>query len=111
MVGLRKSIRKVKTGKDGLVNLFRYSRSSLEILTGLKIYHPLAHEARCDISEIVAEGTVCLFWVRVHAGIADNVRVDDIVRRAALTKKTAVDHDQFPLAHAKKVIRVASLEE
>ncbi|GBP90259.1 hypothetical protein EVAR_89378_1 [Eumeta japonica] len=38
-------------------------------------YHPLAHEARRDISEIVAEGrAVRLFWVRAHAGIAGNER-------------------------------------
>ncbi|GBP79726.1 Retrovirus-related Pol polyprotein from type-1 retrotransposable element R1 3 [Eumeta japonica] len=48
---------------------------------------------------------------RVHAGIAGNERADELARRAALTKKTAVDYDRFPLSHAKKVIRAASLEE
>ncbi|GBP01739.1 hypothetical protein EVAR_72846_1 [Eumeta japonica] len=35
----------VKNGKDGLVNIFSDSRSSLEVLAGPKTYHPLAHEA------------------------------------------------------------------
>ncbi|GBP46187.1 hypothetical protein EVAR_24594_1 [Eumeta japonica] len=75
-------------------------------------YHPLAHEARRDIFEIVAEGrAVRLFWVRAHAGIADNERADKLARRAALTKKMAADYDKFPLSYAKKVIRAASLEE
>ncbi|GBP96467.1 Putative 115 kDa protein in type-1 retrotransposable element R1DM [Eumeta japonica] len=107
MVALQRAIRRVKNGKDGLVNIFSDSRSSLEVLAGPKTYHPLAHEARRDISEIVAEGRA----VRAHAGIAGNERADELARRAALTKKTAADYDRFPLSYAKRVIRAASLEE
>ncbi|GBP47534.1 hypothetical protein EVAR_30624_1 [Eumeta japonica] len=40
--------------------------------------------------------------VRALAGIAGNERADEFSRRAALTKKTTVDYDRFPLSHAKK---------
>ncbi|GBP34173.1 hypothetical protein EVAR_30725_1 [Eumeta japonica] len=111
-VALQRAIRRVKNGKNGLINIFSNFRSSLEVLTGPKTYHSLAHESGRDISEIVAEGrAVRLFCVRAHAGIAGNERADDLARRVALTKKTAVDYDRFLLSHAKKVIRAASLEE
>ncbi|GBP91217.1 hypothetical protein EVAR_60667_1 [Eumeta japonica] len=107
-----KSIRRVKNGKDGLVNTFSDSRSFLEVSTGQKTYHPLAHEAKRDVSEIVAESrAVRLFWVRTHIGIAGNEHADEFARRAALTKKTAADYDRFPLSFAKRVIKAASLEE
>ncbi|GBP95481.1 hypothetical protein EVAR_65212_1 [Eumeta japonica] len=90
MVTLQRAIRRLKNGKDGLVNIE---------VTGPRTYHPLAHKARRDISEIVAEGrAVCLFWVRAHAGIAGNERADELARRA-LTKKTAADYDKFPLSN------------
>ncbi|GBP91350.1 Putative 115 kDa protein in type-1 retrotransposable element R1DM [Eumeta japonica] len=109
---LQRAIRRAKKGKDGLVNIFSNSRSSLEVLTDPGTYHPLVHKARCDISAIVAKGkAVRLFWVRVHVEIAGNERADELARQAALTKKTATHYDRFPLSHAKKVIRAASLEE
>ncbi|GBP14791.1 hypothetical protein EVAR_75387_1 [Eumeta japonica] len=51
-----------------------------------------------------------VFQVRAHAGIASNERADEHARRAALTKKTAAYYDRFPLLHAKKLIRAASLD-
>ncbi|GBP66483.1 Eukaryotic translation initiation factor 4 gamma 3 [Eumeta japonica] len=78
-------------------------RSALKVLTGPKTYHPLAHETRRDISEIVAEGkAVRLFWVKANARIAGNHRANELARRAAFTKKTAADCGKFPLSYAKK---------
>ncbi|GBP79528.1 hypothetical protein EVAR_89894_1 [Eumeta japonica] len=112
MIALQRAIRSVKNGKDGLVNIFSDFKSSLEVLTGPRTYRPLAHKARRDIFEIVAEGrAVRLFCVRAHAGIAGNERADELARRAALTKKTAADYDKFPLSYVKKVIKAASLGE
>ncbi|GBP98469.1 Putative 115 kDa protein in type-1 retrotransposable element R1DM [Eumeta japonica] len=110
MVALQRAIRRVKNGKDGLVNIFSDSRSSWRYWPA-KTYHPLAHEARRDISEIVAEGrAVRLFWVRAHAGIAGtSVRTSS--PGAPPSPKTAADYDRFPLSYAKRVIRAASLEE
>ncbi|GBP73996.1 Retrovirus-related Pol polyprotein from type-1 retrotransposable element R1 3 [Eumeta japonica] len=54
---------------------------------------------------------VCLFWVRASVGIAGTEPADELARRVALTKKTAVDYDRFPLSHAKRVMRAAILEE
>ncbi|GBP24064.1 hypothetical protein EVAR_27287_1 [Eumeta japonica] len=56
MVALQRAIRRVKNRKYGLDNIFSDFRSSLKILTSPKTYHPLAHEARHDLFEIVAEG-------------------------------------------------------
>ncbi|GBP27549.1 hypothetical protein EVAR_18743_1 [Eumeta japonica] len=109
---MQRTIRRVKNGKNGLVNILSDSKSSLEVLTSPKSYYALAHAARRDISEIVAENrAVRLFWVRAQVGIAGNERADELARRTALTNKTAADYDTFPLSHAKMVITATSLEE
>ncbi|GBP37594.1 hypothetical protein EVAR_34630_1 [Eumeta japonica] len=48
---------------------------------------------------------------RAQAGVAVNERADGLASRAALTKKTAVDYERFPLWQIKKVIMEASSEE
>ncbi|GBP65867.1 Putative 115 kDa protein in type-1 retrotransposable element R1DM [Eumeta japonica] len=112
MFALHRSIKRVKEGKDRLVNIFSDSKSSLQMLTAPKTYNPLAHAARQDIRDIVAEGReVRLFWVRAHARTAGNERADELARNAALKRKTAADYDRFPLSYAKKVIRAAILDE
>ncbi|GBP90788.1 Putative 115 kDa protein in type-1 retrotransposable element R1DM [Eumeta japonica] len=112
MFALHRAIKRVKKGKDRLVNIFSDSKSSLQMLTGPTTYNPLAHAARRDILDIVAEGRgVRLFWVRAHAGTAGNERADELARNAALKKKTTADYDRFPLSFAKKAIRAASLDE
>ncbi|GBP89157.1 hypothetical protein EVAR_70199_1 [Eumeta japonica] len=111
MVALQRTILKVKKDKDRLVNIFSSSRSSLEILSGSKTYHLLAHKARHYISKTVKEGrAVCLFWVIAHARMEGNERTDEIARRTVLKKKTATDYDNLLLSYAKNVIRKAGLK-
>ncbi|GBP51310.1 Putative 115 kDa protein in type-1 retrotransposable element R1DM [Eumeta japonica] len=62
MVALQRAIRRVKNGKDGLVNIFSDSKPSLE--AGLCAYSGLE-----------------------HAGIAGNEHADELARRVAVTKK------------------------
>ncbi|GBP98225.1 Putative 115 kDa protein in type-1 retrotransposable element R1DM [Eumeta japonica] len=72
MVALQRAIRRVKNGRTGW-STFSVTPGPPWRYWPAKTYHPLAHEARRDISEIVAEGrAVRLFWVRAHAGIAGN---------------------------------------
>ncbi|GBP55462.1 hypothetical protein EVAR_42638_1 [Eumeta japonica] len=62
MVALQKAMWRVKNAKDGLVNVFNDSISALEELTGPKTYHPLAHEARRDISASLRKAGLCAYF-------------------------------------------------
>ncbi|GBP68550.1 hypothetical protein EVAR_53968_1 [Eumeta japonica] len=53
---LHRAIKRVKKGKDRLVNIFSDSKSSLQMLTDPITYNPPAHAARLDILDIIAEG-------------------------------------------------------
>ncbi|GBP48688.1 hypothetical protein EVAR_103053_1 [Eumeta japonica] len=55
-----------------------------------KTYLPLAHESRRNSC---AARAVRVIWVRAHARIAVNKRVNELTRRAALIKKTALDNE------------------
>ncbi|GBP92213.1 Putative 115 kDa protein in type-1 retrotransposable element R1DM [Eumeta japonica] len=83
MFALHRAIKRVKEGKDRLVNIFSDSKSSLQM--------------KCAYSGC--------------AGTTGNERADELARNAALKKKTAADYDRYPLSYAKKVIRAASLDE
>ncbi|GBP65205.1 hypothetical protein EVAR_50012_1 [Eumeta japonica] len=109
---LQQAITRKKNGKNRLFNIFSDSKSSLQMFIGLKIYNPVAHAAKRDILDIVAEGwAVRLFWERAHAGTEGNEHADYLAGNAALKKKMTVDYDRFLLSFAKKTIRAASLKE
>ncbi|GBP92228.1 Putative 115 kDa protein in type-1 retrotransposable element R1DM [Eumeta japonica] len=110
MFALHRAIKRVKEGKDRLVNIFSDSKSSLQMLTAPKPT-TLWPMQRQDIRDIVAEGRKCAYSGCGHAGTTGNERADELARNAALKKKTAADYDRYPLSYAKKVIRAASLDE
>ncbi|GBP49272.1 hypothetical protein EVAR_102215_1 [Eumeta japonica] len=49
--------------------------------------YPLAHAARQDIRDIVAEGRKCAYSGCGHAGTTGNERADELARNAALKRK------------------------
>ncbi|GBP21030.1 hypothetical protein EVAR_11061_1 [Eumeta japonica] len=93
MFALHRAIKRVKEGKDRLVNIFSDSKSSLQMLTAPKPT-TLWPMQRQDIRDIVGRQEVRLFWVQRE-------RADELARNAAL-KRNAADYDRYPLSYAKR---------
>ncbi|GBP96912.1 hypothetical protein EVAR_84165_1 [Eumeta japonica] len=102
------AIKRVKEGKDRLVNIFSDSKSSLQMLTAKTT--TLWPMQRVNIRDIVAEGRKCAYSGCGHAGTTGNRRADELARNAALKRK----RQRITIAircRTQKVIRAASLDE
>ncbi|GBP91332.1 hypothetical protein EVAR_57749_1 [Eumeta japonica] len=86
MFALHRAIKRVKKGKDRLVNIFSDSKSSLQMLTAPKTYNPLAHAAPRHQGYRCGRQEVRLFWVRAHAE-PRATSADELARNAALKRK------------------------
>ncbi|XP_052738158.1 uncharacterized protein LOC128198193 [Bicyclus anynana] len=83
--------------KDTVINIYSDSRSSLETISNIHTYHPLAFEIRKTLTKLKLNNKIVkLFWIKAHVGVEGNERADQLAKEAALTKKTAPDYDACP---------------
>ncbi|GBP34111.1 hypothetical protein EVAR_28245_1 [Eumeta japonica] len=106
MVALQRAMRRVKKDKDGLVNVFSDSRLALEVLMGPKTYYSLAHEARRDISDIVAEADYDKFPLSYAKKVIRTVSLEEWQERYAEESTGEITKCFFPRVElAYRVIR------
>ncbi|CAH2208513.1 jg11092 [Pararge aegeria aegeria] len=89
------------------INILSDSRSALECIGNPGTFHPLAFEARKNLTLIREGGSTVtrLFWIRAYVGVVGNERADVLAKEAARKKKTAPDYDKCPLSFLKRTIR------
>ncbi|KAJ0178430.1 hypothetical protein K1T71_006253 [Dendrolimus kikuchii] len=110
LYALLRAVNMAKDSSELEINIMSDSRSSLELLSNPKPYHPLAKSIQEGIKKINAEGRrVRLFWIRAHTGTAGNERADELAKQAALERKDAPDYDELPISYVKKKIREESV--
>lgn len=106
LYALHRAVLRARASSERLVNILSDSRSSLEMLSGPKLYHPLAVAIVKGIGDIRAEGRdVRLFWLRAHVGTEGNERADELAKEAAARGGPALDYAEVPLSHVRSRIR------
>ncbi|GBP93914.1 Putative 115 kDa protein in type-1 retrotransposable element R1DM [Eumeta japonica] len=106
MFALHRAIKRVKEGKDRLVNIFSDSKSSLQMTAYLQPSGPCSAKTS-GIS--LRKAGKCAYSGCGHAGNHGNERADELARNAALKKRQRITI--AIRCRTQKVIRAASLDE
>ncbi|KAL0812196.1 hypothetical protein ABMA28_009571 [Loxostege sticticalis] len=110
LYALHRALEKVKESNEPIINILSDSRSSLELLSGPKLVHPLVKNIKECIADIRAQGRrVRLFWLRAHVGTPGNERADQLAKEGAEREAEVLDYAEVPLSYVKRKIREESL--
>ncbi|XP_045494894.1 uncharacterized protein LOC123693737 [Colias croceus] len=103
----------IRACKSGVakVGIFSDSRSALQAVT-LGSPHPLAVQTRAALRKAASQRReVALFWIKAHAGLRGNERVDQLAKEAALGSKRKPDYDLCPVSFVKRILRQDTIGE
>ncbi|XP_045453722.1 uncharacterized protein LOC123663024 [Melitaea cinxia] len=88
------------------------SKSALMCLADPNGLNPIAQKIREKIADLTASGgQISMFWVKAHDTIPGNERADELAKEAATKLKGRHAYDLFPLSHAKRILRDATILE
>ncbi|XP_045501579.1 uncharacterized protein LOC123698840 [Colias croceus] len=103
-------IRACKSGVSK-VGILSDSRSALQAVT-LGSPHPLAVQTRAALRKAASQRReVARFWIKAHAGLSGNERVDQLAKEAALGSKRKPDYDLCPVSFVKRIFRQDTIGE
>ncbi|XP_045453723.1 uncharacterized protein LOC123663025 [Melitaea cinxia] len=88
------------------------SKSALMCLADPNGLNPIAQKIREKITDLTATGgNISFYWVKAHDTIPGNERADELAKEAATKLKGRHAYDLFPLSHAKRILRDATILE
>ncbi|XP_048488717.1 uncharacterized protein LOC125491245 [Plutella xylostella] len=112
LLAICKATRVILDRQETSFGIFSDSRSALETIVNHNTRHPLATEARSNLSCCKSQNkTVNLFWIKAHAGLEGNEAADKLAKEAAKTLKRKPHYEQCPVSFVKQKIRMDSLAE
>ncbi|XP_037962433.2 uncharacterized protein LOC119690772 [Plutella xylostella] len=112
LLAICKATRVILDRQETSFGIFSDSRSALETIVNHNTRHPLATEARSNLSRCKSQNkTVNLFWIKAHAGLEGNEAADKLAKEAAKTLKRKPHYEQCPVSFVKRKIRMDSLAE
>jgi ribonuclease HI len=112
LLAICKATEHIAQSRGGTFGIYSDSRSALETLVKNNSSHPLALQARRNLTACTSQNkSVELFWLKAHVGIEGNERADQLAKDAALKSKTKPHYDRCPVSFVKRCIRMESLDE
>ncbi|XP_045508097.1 uncharacterized protein LOC123703931 [Colias croceus] len=111
LLALQRAVERACKSGVAKVGIFSDSRSALQAVT-LGSPHPLAVQTRAALRKAALQRReVALFWIKAHAGLRGNERVDQLAKEAALGSKRKPDYDLCPVSFVKRILRQDTIGE
>lgn len=112
LLAICRATQEILKRSEGTFGIYSDSRSALQSVVNNGSLHPLAVEARENLSTSRLQNKeISLFWIKAHAGLERNERADQLAKEAAINKKRRLDYDYCPVSFVKRQIRLQSLDE
>ncbi|XP_022836964.1 uncharacterized protein LOC111364348, partial [Spodoptera litura] len=112
LLALQRAAGEALSSEKTTFGIFSDSMSALQTVINPASPHPLAVEARNALRHCAMQNkSVCLFWIKAHAGLEGNERADCLAKEAALRSKRRPDYDRCPVSFVKWRIRMDTVSE
>ncbi|XP_041986398.1 uncharacterized protein LOC121738425 [Aricia agestis] len=97
LISLQRAVTIACKSGEVKVGILSDSRSALQAVTH-NSPHPLAVQTRAALRKATLQRReISLFWIKAHAGLRGNERVDELAKEAALGLRRRPDYDLCPV--------------
>lgn len=92
--------------------IYSDSKSSLQSLNNRQVNNPIVFKIKENLHKINNQSkNLSLYWIKAHAGHAENERADQLAKEAAIKLKKKADYELCPISFVKSQIRLRTLDE